>query len=53
MKTIVLSDHTGDTIARGERRHSQSHDLRMAGYRMESEDLERHMEEVGCVDGDE
>ena len=45
MKTIVLSDHTGDMVAMRERRHSQRHDIEMAMYRRVSEDLERRMEE--------
>ena len=36
---IVLSDHTGDMVAKWEIRHSQLHDIEMARYRRESEDL--------------
>ena len=45
MKTVVLSDHTGDMIAMRERRHSRSHDVEMARYRRESEALRRRIEE--------
>ena len=44
MKTIVLSDHTGDMIAMGERRHYQRHDIEMARYMRESAELERRIE---------
>ena len=45
MKTIVLSDHTGDMIAMGERRHDQRHDIEMARYMRESAELDRRVEE--------
>ena len=45
MKTIVLSDHTGDMIAMQERQHYQQYDAEMARYRRESEALTRRVEE--------
>ena len=45
MKTIVLSDHTGDMVALRERQHNQRHDIEMARYRKESEELESRIEE--------
>ena len=40
MKTIVLSDHTGDMGTMWEIRYSQLHDIEMARYWRESEDLD-------------
>ena len=45
MKTIVLSDHTGDMIAMQERQHNQDYYIEMARYRRESADLDRRIEE--------
>ena len=45
MKTVVLSDHTGDMVARGERRHNQRHEIEMERYRRESEELVGRIEE--------
>ena len=45
MKTIVLSDHTGDMIAMQERQHYQQYDVEMVRYRRESADLTRRVEE--------
>ena len=45
MKTIVLSDHTGDMIAMQESRHYQQYDVEMVRYRRESADLTRRVEE--------
>ena len=45
MKTIVLSDHTGDMIAMRERQHNQGYEIEMARFRSESADLERRIEE--------
>ena len=45
MKTIVLSDHTGDMIAMQERQHYRQYDIEMARYRRESADLTRRVEE--------
>ena len=45
MKTMVLSDHTGDMVAMPERQHNQRYDLEMAKYRREYEDLDRRIEE--------
>ena len=39
MKTVVLSDHTGDVAAMRERRHDRRHDIEMAGYRREPAEL--------------
>ena len=45
MKTMVLSDHTGDVLAMRERQHNQGNDIEMARHRSESEALDRRMEE--------
>ena len=45
MKTIVLSDHTGDVLTMRERQHNQGYDIEMARHRGESEALDRRMEE--------
>ena len=45
MKTIVLSDHTGDMIAMQERQHYQHYDIEMARYRSASADLTKRVEE--------
>ena len=45
MKTIVLSDHTGDMIAKQEREHYRGYDNEMARYRRESASLTRRVEE--------
>ena len=45
MKTIVLSDHTGDMIAMQERQHYRQYDVEMARYERESEALTRRVEE--------
>ena len=45
MKTIVLSDHTGDMIAMQERQHYQHYDIEMARYTSASADLTKRVEE--------
>ena len=51
MKTIVLSDHTGDVPAMRDHRHERGFDIEMARYRRESEALHRRMEDgyEGCM----
>ena len=45
MKTIVLSDHTGDMIAMQDRQHNQHYHIEMSRYRSASADLDRRIEE--------
>ena len=45
MKTMLLLDHTGDIIAIRERRRERGFDIEMVRYMMDSEALDRRMEE--------
>ena len=44
MKTIVLSDHTGDMIAMQERQNNRGYDIEMARYESATAELEKRIE---------